>query len=242
MKVLLLDIETSPNLAYVWGVWEQNISLSNMVAASTVLCWSAKWLGEDEVFFDSVFDSSPKRMLKQMHQLLDHADVVVHYNGKRFDIPTLNREFLEAGMPPPAPFKQVDILHTMRNKFRFMSNKLGYITERLKLGGKTPHGGMQLWIDCLAKKPEAWATMKKYNMQDVLLLEKLYLKVLPWITNHPNRAIYDHDAVCTNCGKDHKQRRGTDKRSGKVYQRYQCIDCGTWFSQQINGQYVHAKG
>lgn len=242
MKVLLLDIETSPNLAYVWGVWEQNINLGNMVATSSVLCWAAKWLDGDEVMFDSVFESSRKQMLKRMHKLLDEADVVVHYNGRRFDIPTLNREFLLNDMPPPAPFKQIDILQVVRDKFRFLSNKLNYITQQLKLGAKTPHNGIQLWIDCLAKKPEAWATMKKYNMQDVLLLEKLYLKVLPWIGNHPNRGHYDDDAVCTNCGKDHKQRRGTDNRAGKVYQRYQCVPCGTWFSKQINGKYVQAKG
>lgn len=238
MKVLLLDIETSPNLAYVWGVWEQNINLSNMVATSTVLCWSAKWLGNDEVMYSSIFDSSPKQMLKRMHRLLDETDVVVHYNGKRFDIPTLNREFLLVGMNPPAPYKQVDVLSVMRERFRFMSNKLNYVAGQLKLGEKEKHDGIQLWIDCLARKPEAWATMKKYNMKDVILLEKLYLRVLPWISNHPNRAQYDDGAVCPNCGENKKQRRGI--RKGQ--QRYQCVPCGTWFNQNAKGNFVHARG
>lgn len=242
MKVLLLDIETSPNLGYFWSIWEQNIPLANVQATSTVLCWSAKWLGDDKVMFDSINESGSKRMLKRMHKLLDEADVVVHFNGKRFDIPTLNREFLLAGMPPPAPYKQVDLFDVVKNKFRFLSNKLNFVAKQLGIGEKEKHRGIQLWIDCLAKKPDAWEEMKRYNMQDVILLEKAYLRLLPWITNHPNRAHYDKAAVCPNCGEDHKQRRGYDKRGGKVYQRFACTNCGTWFSRLFNGSYVHAKG
>lgn len=238
MKVLLLDIETSPNLAYVWGIWEQNINLTNMVATSTVLCWSAKWLGEEHIMHDSLFESSPKQMLKGMHKLLDEADVVVHFNGKRFDIPTLNREFLMSGMRPPAPFKQIDILNVVRDKFRFLSNKLSFISKELKLGEKTKHNGIQLWVDCLAKKPEAWATMKKYNKQDVLLLERLYLKVLPWIEAHPNRAAFEGSPVCTNCGQEHYQKRGTWTSRTTTYQKYVCLDCGTWFKKMKNGKHT----
>lgn len=238
MKVLLLDIETSPNLAYVWGIWEQNINLTNMVATSTVLCWSAKWLGEQHVMYDSIHDSTPKQMLKRMHKLLDEADVVVHFNGKRFDIPTLNREFLMAGMPPPAPFKQIDILNVVRDKFRFMSNKLSYISKELKIGEKTKHSGIQLWIDCLAGKDEAWETMKEYNQQDVMLLERLYMRVRPWIESHPNRAAHDGKAVCPTCGETHFQKRGTWTSRTTTYQKYVCLECDSWFKVAKNGKHT----
>ena len=71
MKVLFLDIETSPNVAYVWGLWQQNVAISQLKENSITLCWAAKWLGEEEVMFDSVFQSSPKKMLRRIHKLLD---------------------------------------------------------------------------------------------------------------------------------------------------------------------------
>ena len=94
MKILLLDIETAPNTAYVWGLWKQNISISQIVDSSSMLCWAAKWLDSPEVMFSSIL-MGKKGMLKEIHKLLDQADAVVHYNGSRFDIPTLNKEFLD---------------------------------------------------------------------------------------------------------------------------------------------------
>lgn len=73
-------------------------------------------------------------MLKQIHALLNEADAVVHYNGAKFDIPTLNKEFILHGLPPPAPYKQIDLLRTARSQFKFPSNKLDYIAQALDLG------------------------------------------------------------------------------------------------------------
>jgi len=91
MKILLLDIETSPNTAHVWGLWQQNVSINQLQESSYVMCWAAKWLGEKEIFFDSVHQSSDKKMLKRIYTMINEADAVVHYNGTKFDMPTLTR-------------------------------------------------------------------------------------------------------------------------------------------------------
>ena len=78
MKILLLDIETSPNTAHVWGLWQQNVSINQLMESSYVLCYAAKWLNGDDVFFDSVHKSKPKAMLKGIHALLESADAVIH--------------------------------------------------------------------------------------------------------------------------------------------------------------------
>lgn len=233
MRILLLDIETAPNTAYVWGLWKQNISISQIVDSSSILCWSAKWYGTDEVIFNSILSPGKKRMLKNMHKLLDEADVVIHYNGSRFDIPTINKEFLEFGMPPPSPYKQVDLLKTARQQFRFPSNKLDYIAQALGLGKKHSHEGFELWIKCMNRDPVAWNTMEKYNVQDVVLLEKVYDRFLPWIKGHPNSGIHSNrTGVCPNCGSANLQRRGFSVTQGGKYQRYQCTSCGTWSSSR----------
>jgi DNA polymerase elongation subunit (family B) len=228
MKILLLDIETSPNLAYVWGIWEQNVNVNHMVSSSTTLCWAAKWLGDKKVMFDSVHQSSEKQMLKGIHKLLEEADVVVHYNGKKFDVPTLNKEFLLNGMKPPAPYKQIDMLQQSRGAFRFQSNKLDYVAQQLGLGKKTKHEGFQLWVKCMAGDSASWKKMKSYNMNDVVLLEKVYQRMLPWISGHPNHGAYGSGAVCTNCGGESLQKRGIAVTTKGKYPRLQCTDCGAW--------------
>jgi hypothetical protein len=228
MKILLLDIETSPMTAYVWGIWDQNISPNHIIDSSNILCWAAKWLGEDEVHFDSVHQSKPKQMLKGIHVLLDEADAVVHYNGTKFDIPTLNKEFLLHRYNPPSPYKQIDLLRVVRSNFRFPSNKLDYVSQRLGLGKKTEHAGMELWTKCMKGDKDAWKIMESYNIQDVVLLESLYSTLLPWIKSHPNHNLYTSDTVCPTCSGHRLQKRGTAVSITGTYQRYQCKDCGSW--------------
>lgn len=230
MKRLLIDIETAPNLVHVWGLYDQNVAINQIQAAGYVLCFAAKWYGDDEVIFDSVHHSTPKRMLRRAHRLLDQADCVIHYNGTKFDVPTLNKEFVIHGLTPPAPYKQVDLLRTARSQFRFPSNKLDYVAQALGLGNKVKHPGHSLWADCMAGDEEAWTLMESYNKQDVLLLEKVYDRLMPWIKGHPNHGVYDNTGLpqCPNCGGFHLQRRGYARTLANIYARYQCNDCGSW--------------
>ena len=228
MKILLLDIETSPNTAHVWGLWQQNVSINQLMESSYVLCYAAKWLDEVDVHFDSVHQSKPKKMLKGIHGLLNEADAVVHYNGTKFDIPTLNKEFLLHSYNPPSPYKQIDLLRVVRSQFRFPSNKLDYVAQRLGLGQKHAHEGHSLWVKCMNGDKDAWERMQEYNIQDVVLLESLYNTLLPWIKAHPNRNLHSESAVCPTCGSGAIQKRGQAISLSGSYQRYQCRDCGSW--------------
>jgi len=235
-KILLVDIETSPNTASVWGIWQQNISPTNqLLETGRTICYAAKWLGEDEVMFDSFVKTSHKRMLKSVHKLLDEADAIIHYNGAKFDIPTLNKEFLLAGMHPPSPSKQIDLLRVAKGQFRFVSNKLDYVAQQLGLGKKTAHQGHELWLKCMGKDKEAWAVMEEYNKNDVILLEKVYEVMKPWCKNHINMSLFnDEDLVCPNCGGTHHQKRGFSYTNSSKFQRRQCQECGSWFREKKN--------
>ena len=228
MKILLIDIETSPNTANVWGLYNQNVSLNQLMESSYVMCWAAKWLGEKEVHFSSMMETTHRRMIRKVHKLLDEADAVIHYNGTKFDIPTLNKEFLLLGLRPPAPYKEIDLLKTSRQKFKFPSNKLDYVAQALELGEKVKHIGHELWIRCMNKDKDAWNMMKKYNIHDVVLLEKVYEKMLAWIKNHPNQNAYHDGTVCPTCGGSNLMKRGVSCNSTHKYQRYVCRDCNTW--------------
>ena len=228
MKILLLDIETAPNVAHVWCLWQQNVGLPQIIEAGYVMCYAAKWLGERVTYFASVVDGE-RKMLAGVHKLMGEADAICHYNGARFDIPTLNREFIVNGYLPPSPAKNIDLLKVARNKFKFPSNKLDYVAKVLGVEQKLKHRGHQLWIDCMAGKKEAWEEMRRYNIQDVNVLEQVYEKMLPWIGNHPNVGVYDDvPDVCPNCGGSHFMRRGVAVAQLLKYHRFQCKDCGKW--------------
>ncbi len=173
MRILLLDIETAPNKVYTWGLFDQNISINQIVESGYTLCWAAKWHKKGKVAFSSLQATSHKQMLKEVHALLEEADAVVHYNGTKFDIPTLNKEFIKVGMNPPSPYKEIDLLRIARGKFRFTSNKLDYVAQFLGLGSKHKHKGMELWKGCMSNDAPSWKTMERYNKQDVKLLEKV---------------------------------------------------------------------
>ena len=239
MKILLLDCETAPNIAHVWGLRDVNISLNQLQSSSYVMCFAAKWLGKKEVIFDSVRKSGARRMLRRIHRLMNEADAIVHYNGSSFDIPTLNKEFVQYNMLPPSPSRQIDLLLTARSKFRFPSNKLDYVAKALKVGGKLKHAGHELWVQCMAGDGSAWRTMEAYNKRDVTLLEKVYHKLLPWIKGHPDRNLYvDVDDAtgkpqCAHCLRD-LQRRGFAFTAGAKYIRFQCMGCGAWHRGSYN--------
>lgn len=231
VRILTLDIETTPNLAYVWGLFKQNISIGQLQEASNVLCWVGKWYGSDEVLFHSDYADGHDAMIEAAYKAINEADIVVHYNGTTFDMPNLHREFLLAGFPPPKPYKQIDLLRTVRKQFRFTSNKLDYVAQQLGLGSKTAHTGFQLWLDCMASDPEAWALMEEYNRQDVHLTENLFDRLRPWIPNMPHLAMFTGDDwSCPHCG--HKDvstnRKGEAYANVQRYRLYQCPNCEAW--------------
>jgi DNA polymerase elongation subunit (family B)/predicted RNA-binding Zn-ribbon protein involved in translation (DUF1610 family) len=235
MKILLLDIETAPNMAYVWGLFKETIPLQRVVESGYVLCWAAKWLGDESIMFDSVHRSKPRIMLKRIHDLLEEADAVIHYNGNSFDIPTLNKEFLLNRMTPPSPAKQIDLLNVSRGRFRFLSNKMDYVAQALGVG-KKKNTTFELWVKCMEKDEEAWAKMEEYNKEDVLILERIYEVYKPWIKNHPNVGLYrDSDVpTCPACGGVHLTRRGYSYTVNAKFQRYHCNDCGHWSRDRKN--------
>lgn len=229
IKILLLDIENSPIEAMVWGLWNQNVAPNQILASGTILSWSAKWLGKKELMYMDV-RSGRVAMLKGIHSLLMEADAVIHYNGNKHDIPWLNKEFALDDLIPPSPFHNIDLLKVVKKNFKFPSNKLVYIAEQFGIGTKIQHKGMPLWIGCMNGDEESWATMERYNKQDVRLLERLYKKLRPWIGGHPNVGLYRSTGgpVCTNCGSSDLAPEGNAYLKSGIYKRFRCRKCDKW--------------
>ncbi len=229
MKILFLDLETTPMTAHTWGLWQQNVGLNQILDSTQVMCFGARWYGQDKVTFRSTHHHGKQKMLDDLHALMDEADVVCGWNSTTFDHKHIKREFLEAGMLPPSPTKDLDLMRVVKSQFRFPSNKLDYVAQKLKVGAKVKHSGFELWIKCMAGDAKAWKEMKEYQIQDVNLLIDLYEKLRPWIKNHPSVPLHNlAKDGCVACGSLKLQRRGYEKTTTAIYQRLQCTSCGKW--------------
>jgi RNase_H superfamily len=239
-NVLLLDLETSPLTAHVWGLRDQTIGLNQIRQQPRVIGVAAKWYGRNHVMWKSEYHHTRHDMLTWAHDLLDQADVVWHYNGTSFDIPWLHSEFAREDMPPPSPFKQVDLYRVARKHMRFPSYKLQYISTALGLSGKVQHEGHNLWVRCLENDDEkdrakAWGQMRRYAKQDVALLEPLGDKLRPYFPASVNLAVFQpgDTPACQKCGSgDFLRAKGTAYTAQRAYPQYWCVPdkggCGGW--------------
>jgi len=190
MRVLLLDIENAPSLAYIWSLWTEPRNYKFVKDDWYIMSWAAKWLDEKEIIVKALPDykkeyaqdrTNDKALLQELWKLLDEADVVAGHNAKKFDVRKINARFAAHGMPPPSPFKIVDTLLEARANFMFTANDLNSLGKILGLGQKVDNGGFELWKRCMAGCMKSWNLMKKYNKQDVALLEAVYLRLRPYM-------------------------------------------------------------
>lgn len=234
MKILTIDLETTPLVAYSWGpVWEA--SLIEVTTQMTVLSYSAKWLDGKHV--TKGWPDYPgykkgklndRAIVRDIWNLLNEADVVVAQNGRAFDIKILNARFLFHKLPPPSPYKLIDTVIEARKHLRLPSYKLNDICNYYGIGSKVEHEGFPLWKKCMAGNMAAWRRMLRYNHNDIALTEKLYLLLLPYI-KHPDRNLTDGTrGKCPNCGSDKIIKRGYARVKNGRKAKLQCNSCGAW--------------
>lgn len=235
--MLLLDCETAPLLSFCWGLFDQNIGLNQIHSDTYILSWAAKWLGDPDsavMYMDQQNArnmENDKALVKGIWKLLNDCDVVVSQNGRRFDVKRLNARFIAHGLPPTSSFKHIDTLLLARKHFAFTSNKLAYLTNLLCVKHKKSEhkkfSGFDLWKGCMERDPAAWAEMKKYNIMDVLSLEELYTKLIPW-DNSVNFNLYNDSTenVC-KCGSKKFKRNGFFYTEKSRFQRFKCLSCGS---------------
>lgn len=224
-RLLYLDIEWAPAKAYVWRMWDENISPDQLIDHGGMLCFCAHWEGSKDWMFFSEWKDGRKRMAEAALQLLEDAEAVVTYNGDKYDLPKITGEILLAGLNPPPPPTSIDVLKAVK-KFGFNMNRLAYVAPLLGLGGKLKHEGFDLWKSVLDGNAKAQAKMEKYCIQDVKLLVKLYKRILPFIRNHPHLGKSKHE--CGNCGSNEVQRRGYRRTKYFKIERIACNKCGSW--------------
>lgn len=227
-KILVIDIEWKPALAYVWQMWKQNIQPDMLVDHGGMLCFCAHWYGTKEYMFWSEWEHGRLGMAQAAKDLIEEADAVVHYNGDKYDMPKISGEIMLAGLNPPPKVASIDLMKTIKQQ-GFNMNRLAYIGRLLDIGAKLNHEGFNLWKRVMAGDEAAQRKMQRYCIQDVKLTVRLYKRILPFIRNYPRLQPDYTGSECPACRSKKTQKRGFRYTRMFQIQRNQCTDCGHWF-------------
>ena len=206
-KILIFDIETAPIKAYIWKLWKTDVHLEQIINDWFCIAWSAKWLYSSNTMGsvltpEEIKNEDDKRIMTSLWKLINEADIVVSHNGNKFDIPRINSRFIINGLSPTKPYFSVDTCQVARRQFGFSSNKLDALATHFNIPHKL-ETSFELWKQCLDGDKKALQYMLKYNKKDVTILEEVYLKLRPWIKNHPNMGnLTSTTNACANCGSE----------------------------------------
>jgi hypothetical protein len=231
-RILLLDCETAPILAFCWSLWQQDINTDAIVSDWFILSWSAKWLFFEKVMSDVLTsdeakNQDDKRVCKSMLDLLNSCDIVITHNGSYFDLPRLQTRFLKHGFLPPKAYQSIDTLKVAKQSFSFSSNKLDYINQYLGLP-KKKHVEFDLWRRCYYGDNDALQEISRYNVVDCEILEDLYLQLRGYIRGHPNLNLWSEEniSVCPNCASKDLNWSGHYYTYTGRYASFSCNECG----------------
>jgi hypothetical protein len=227
-RILLLDVETKPNLAYVWGLHNEFIPLDRLIRPGGIMCWAAKFYKEKEMHFRAEWDDLEGNFIQDLHGLMAKADAIITYNGNKFDLPKIKGEGILLGLPPLPPTPSIDLYTTCR-RLGYPSGKLAFVARHLGLGAKGQHAGFDTWVGAMEGIESDQMVMERYNKQDVRLLERLYRVLLPHIKNHPYLGTGERPE-CPHCGSTNIQKRGVRRTRTAFVEKIHCQACGAWSS------------
>lgn len=246
-KILYLDIETSPKLAFVWRFFKENIGAKQVQEHGHIMSYAAVWGDDDYAIYQENRSKDDFEITLSLRNLLDEADIVVGHNLQAFDTKSINSRCLVLEIPPPSPYKIVDTYISAKKYFKFESNSLEYLSQVLNVKHKklahSKFPGFELWRECLLGNNEAWAEMKAYNIEDTFTTREVYYAMRPWIDNHANLGVYiEHKIpVCPKCGSVHLQHRGYAYTNTGRFRRFRCVECGGWGRTRFNEQNKDVK-
>ena len=230
-KILLYDLEVSRDVVEGYGN-KYEFRVVKTIRHQELMCYAYKWLGTNKTVFVSRHDfKTYKEFVESLWEVLNEADIVIAHNANKFDNKMSNRFFVKENLRPVSPYRSIDTLQVARSNFKFQSNGLNDLGEYLGLGKKEKITYADLEEDFMSDNPsrKTVSAMKKYNIQDITLLEAIYLRLLPYIKNHPNISVISQRVdTCPRCGGNHLQARGQAISNTAIYKRFQCIDCGGW--------------
>lgn len=240
-KVVLLDLETLPNLPEALKVWPSLSSFPGQTlkaSVSTIVCAGWKLLGSDQTNCISAWDfdqwstnvNDDRQVVEGIYNVLKDADCVITHNGKRFDWKFLQTRLMFHKMEPLPKIHHIDTCAEAKRELYVLNNRLQTVARFLTNKEKMEHEGWDLWVKVHGRDVEACEKMKSYCMQDVDVLEAVYRSLRPVVRGMPNHNLFSplKEKACPKCGSSRIRSEGKRHTLTRSYRRYICQDCRSW--------------
>lgn len=209
-KILIYDIETTKLLADVWWTGKQFVSHTSLRSETKIISISYKWLGSEKIEC-LIWDNKKKcdkELIKQFSKIYNEADFVIGINNDNFDNRLINVRALKYNLDINTHVRSLDLQREAKRLFRLPSYSMAYISKYLGFEGKYNHAGASMWEDIQygnkEKSEKALKEMVKYNDQDVLTTEQIYLYFRKYIKSVMHIGVLNNTQkyCCPTCGSN----------------------------------------
>ena len=237
-KRLFFDIETGYNIVKAFSAgFKKNILHSDIIKERKILCVAYKWENDNKVHTLAWDGKDDKTLLEKFIPIMERADVLVGHNSVRYDTKYIRTRAMAHNIFISSRFSEEDTCKIAKKHFFLNSNKLDYLGQFLGLGKKVQHRGIDMWDDIiLHNSKEAMQEMLEYNIQDVILTEKVYHKLMEYSlqTVNTTKQITGESHTCPQCGSSEAKLVNTIfLPSGNVKRVMRC-ECNNQF--EINNK------
>lgn len=240
-RIISFDLEVSPALGYFYPpTWETGIL--ETVDRQKLMSFAWQVVGEKKISAKNlshmdtykVDPQNDKLLVTELHKVLSDADILLGQNSDQFDVKMANYFFILNDLEPIPPVKYIDTKKIAKRYFRFMNNTLDNLGKELGFGGKTNITYKDLWIPAfLHGDKKSWKLMDIYCKNDVDKTTKIYLKMRPFMHQHPSlsRISGNYDS-CPRCGGYNFRIKAYRTTNTARYHQFQCLECLGFFSDR----------
>lgn len=231
----VLDIEMLPAISFSWGLFDQNIAINQVIEDVCLLSWAGKYLNDSKMYSDvltpkEAIARNPERIAQSAWEFVNSCNFLIGHNFRSYDSKHLNSAFLL--YCKPVKYQIIDTLEIAKNNFKFMSNKLKFINDKLGIRNKIENEGFPLWRACSEGQKSSLDTMLEYNIGDIIATENLYYKLRPFMAKHPNLAKFNEIETeqCPVCTSESLTVEGRYD----MYESVRCDVCGALSRRKVN--------
>ena len=239
-RIIFWDLETIPNMTEVMKIFpglSAYPGLTFKASITTIICFGYKIFGEKETKIINAWDfkswakdiNNDYEVVKAAYEILKNADVIVTHNGRRFDLKFLQTRLAIHRLPALPKIAHVDTCSVLKSNLLLFNNRLNTAGKILTNTEKLENGGWDLWVKVSNRHKPSMKLMSDYCKQDVNVLEKVFRKLRPFVTNIPNYNVFSDGSIrlCPNCGSTRLQKNGYRTIKENIFTRFRCIDCGS---------------
>lgn len=182
-KIGVLDIETT-------GLWADfGYVLTAVIKDVNTGKYDIFRLDETASYQSKDFRENPenwkridKELLEKFREVYETYDIIVHFNGRWFDIQFLDTRLLKNRLPPLPDMKQIDILNDIaRRKLKLRSKRLDALKEFLEIDEKEDGHRWEFWQMAANGQKKGFDYIVEHNKRDVDRLAQVTARVKPHI-------------------------------------------------------------